>query len=244
MSGDLRGAWETNAARWIAWARTPGHDSYWRFHRDQFLELLPPPGRLAVDLGCGEGRLPRDLKARGYRVVGVEPSPTLAAAAREADPSIDVHCADAAAVPLPDACADLVTAFLSLHDMDEPAAAIREAARLLEPDGRFCVAIVHPLNSAGTFESDEPDGPFTIRGAYLSRHRYADTVERDGLSMTFESMHRPIEDYVGWLAEAGFLVERLREPAIAGGYDRPRGDRWRRVPLFLHLRAVLAERVA
>ena len=100
MSGGLREPWEANAARWIAWARAPGHDSYWRFHRDQFLELLPPPGRLAVDLGCGEGRLPRDLKARGYDVVGVEASPTLAAAAREADPSIEVHCADAAAVPL------------------------------------------------------------------------------------------------------------------------------------------------
>ena len=29
----------------IAWFRTPGHDSYWRYHRDQFLEILPPPGK-------------------------------------------------------------------------------------------------------------------------------------------------------------------------------------------------------
>lgn len=241
MSGDLRASWEANAERWIAWAREPEHDSYWRFHRDQFLELLPPPGRLAVDLGCGEGRLPRDLKARGYAVVGVEASPTLAAAARAADPSIEVHCADAAAVPLPDGCADLAIAFMSLHDMDDPAAAVREAARLLEPGGRFCVAIVHPLNSAGRFEDDEPDSPFTIRGAYLSRHRYADTVERDGLAMTFESAHRPLEDYVGWLADAGFLVERLREPPLPDDASvLPRGIRWQRVPLFLHLRAVRA----
>jgi len=41
--------WERHAADWTRWAREPGHDSYWRFHRDSFLELLPPPGRLSLD---------------------------------------------------------------------------------------------------------------------------------------------------------------------------------------------------
>lgn len=237
--GSLREPWEANARAWIAWAREPGHDTYWRFHRDQFLELVPPQGSRTVDLGCGEGRLSRDLKALGHSVVGVDASPTLVAAAREADPEIEVHLADAAAVPLPDGCADLVVAFMSLHDMDDPAAAVAEAARLLEPGGRICVAVVHPLNSAGAFDGDEPDSPFVISGAYLSRHRYSDVVERDGLTMTFESMHRPLEDAVGWLTDAGFLVERLCEPAVPeDGYDHPRGRRWQRLPLFLHLRAL------
>ena len=61
--GDLREAWETHAQDAIAWFRAPDHDSYWRFHRDQFLELLPAPGRRTLDIGCGEGRLSRDLKA-------------------------------------------------------------------------------------------------------------------------------------------------------------------------------------
>jgi hypothetical protein len=43
--------WEAEARQWIQWARTPEHDSYWRFHRDQFLRLLPPPGRQALDIG-------------------------------------------------------------------------------------------------------------------------------------------------------------------------------------------------
>ena len=54
--GDLRAAWEMRAEQLIAWFRTPEHDSYWRYHREQFLELLPPPGRLTLDIGCGEGR--------------------------------------------------------------------------------------------------------------------------------------------------------------------------------------------
>jgi hypothetical protein len=51
---DLRELWETHAAQWIEWARAAGHDSYWSFHRDQFLQIVPPPGRRTIDIGCGE----------------------------------------------------------------------------------------------------------------------------------------------------------------------------------------------
>ena len=52
----LRDAWDRHAGEWISWARAPGHDSDWRFHRDAFLQLVPPPGRLTLDMRCGEGR--------------------------------------------------------------------------------------------------------------------------------------------------------------------------------------------
>ena len=42
-SADLTAAWEKHAAEFIAWAKEPGHDSYWLFHRDQFLELVLRP---------------------------------------------------------------------------------------------------------------------------------------------------------------------------------------------------------
>ena len=35
---DLAAAWREHAGEFIAWARTPGHDSYFRFHRDLFFE--------------------------------------------------------------------------------------------------------------------------------------------------------------------------------------------------------------
>jgi hypothetical protein len=53
--------WDLPADQWIAWPRTPGLDSYERFHREAFLPLIPRPGRLTVDVGCGEGRVSRDL---------------------------------------------------------------------------------------------------------------------------------------------------------------------------------------
>ena len=234
----LRESWETQAVRWVGWARAPGHDSYWRFHRDQFLRLLPAPGRLTVDIGCGEGRLTRHLKQLGHNIVGIDASPSLVAAARTNDSSMDVRVADAAALPLAEATADLAIAFMSLHDIDPMPAAVREIARVLAPGGRLCAAIVHPINSAGRFESDSADAPFTIRGEYLGTFNYSETVERDGLSMTFYSKHRPLESYFVALDEAGLLVETLREPAVPDhAITSNTGRRWQRLPLFLHLRA-------
>ena len=161
--------WEGQAERWVRWAREPGHDTYWRFHRDRFLELLPPPGRLTVDVGCGEGRLARDLTALGHTVLAVDRSPTMVRHAREADPALDVRQADAAALPLGDGEADLLVSFMSLMNTDDLHAAVREAARVLDPAGRYCIALTHSLNTAGAFESEKPDAPFVIEGSYFER---------------------------------------------------------------------------
>jgi SAM-dependent methyltransferase len=236
---DLTGEWEAAAPAFVAWARAPDHDSYWHFHRDVFLELVPPPGRRTLDLGCGEGRLSRDLRRLGHVVTGVDLSPTMVAAAREADPAIEVHLADAADLPFEDGSFDLVVAFMSLQDVDRFEEAIAEAARVLEPNGRFCLAVVHPLNSAGRFAGEEADSEFIVEASYLDRSYYADSVVRDGLEITFASEHRPLQDYSEALAAAGLLIERLREPAVPEHAIRqPRSARWRRLPLFLHLRAL------
>lgn len=231
----LREAWEAEARNWVAWARRPGHDSYWRFHRDRFLALLPPPDGSVLDVGCGEGRLPRDLKARGYEVIGVDGSVTLIEHARELDPDGDYRVADAAVLPLADASVRLVTAFMSLHDIDDMPAAVREIARVLRPGGHLCAAVMHPTASSGRFVERTPDAPFVIRDSYFATRRYADAVERDGLPMTFTSNHRPLEAYFEALEAAGLLVERLIE---VGDSTAPPGDRWQRMPLFLDFRAI------
>ncbi|MFL5979842.1 MAG: class I SAM-dependent methyltransferase, partial [Gaiellaceae bacterium] len=119
--------WERNAADWTRWAREPGHDSYWRLHRERFLELLPAPGRLTLDVGCGEGRLARDLKERGHNVRAFDAAPALVAAARDADPSLEVTQADAAALPLEDGASDLVVSFMVLMNVDDLTGVVREA---------------------------------------------------------------------------------------------------------------------
>ena len=231
--------WERHAADWMRWAREPGHDSYWRFHRDRFLELLPPPGRLTLDVGCGEGRLARDLKERGHNVRAFDAAPALVEAARRADRSLEVMQADAAGLPLEDGASDLVVSFMVLMNVDDLAGVASEAGRVLEPGGRFCIAITHPINTAGEFETSEPESAFVIRESYFEPHRTDLEAERGGLTMTFVDLHRPLQDYADALEEAGFLIERIRE---VGDEEEPSQResqlRWRRLPLFLHLRAV------
>jgi SAM-dependent methyltransferase len=193
-----------------------------------------------LDLGCGEGRLARDLTALGYRTAGVDISRAMIAAARDADPSGRYEVANAAETPFADASFDLVTAFMSLQDMEDMPAAVAEAARVLRRGGCFGIAIVHPLNSAGGFESLAPEAAFRLEGPYLRERKYADEGGRDGLRIRFASYHRPLGAYFAALEEHGFLVDRLREVTVdARSVEaRPDRERWLGIPLFLHLRAL------
>jgi SAM-dependent methyltransferase len=222
-------SWESEASNWIVWARKPGFDSYWRFHRDSFLPDLPTPGKLTLDVGCGEGRLSRDLAALGHRVIGVDSSTTMLAAAREADPEGEYVEADAAELPFEDGVADLVVAFMSLMELEDIRPATSEIARVLAPGGVLAAAVVHPLNSA-TLPRDEDTDRFSIR-AYREPHPYSDSIAREGLAMTFRSFHFSLEGYWRAIRDAGFVVEDLREI-----YDDEH-PLWREVPLFMHLHA-------
>jgi SAM-dependent methyltransferase len=240
-SADLRGAWADHAAEWIEWARAPGHDSYAQFHKEAFLPLLPAPGRKTLDLGCGEGRVSNDLAGLGHRVVGIDRSAEMIEAARAAYPEIAFEVADAASLPFRDESFDCVVAFMSLHDTDDLEAAIGECGRVLREGGRLCFAIIHPLNSAGWFDDVTADAGFVIEGSYLDESFYEHSRARDGLTMTFVSKHRPLQSYSDALAGAGFLIESIRESGVPDTVLREPAPRWRRIPLFLHCRAVKAE---
>jgi SAM-dependent methyltransferase len=232
----VSGLWEREALDWVAWAREPGHDSYWRYS-PLFFDLVPPPRRRALDLCCGEGRLSRDLAARGHTVVGLDASPTLLDFAREADPEGEYVLGDATALPFEDASFDLVVVYNALMDVEDMAGAVAEAARVLEPGGRLCVSLVHPLAYVGRFGGDEPDAPFVFRTPYFERRETHERFERAGLGMTFHSHMRPLEDYTRALEDAGLVLDALREPADPGGEPR-----WQRIPNFLFLRAFRPQR--
>jgi ubiquinone/menaquinone biosynthesis C-methylase UbiE len=234
----LSEAWEKEAKRWATWARKPGHDSYWQFHRDQFFSLLPGPGMLTVDVRCGEGRVTRDLKRLGHKVIGIDASATLIRLAREEDPKGKYFDAPASCMPLEDACADLAIAFMSLQDVDDLEPSVLEIARVLQNGGRICLAIVHPINSAGKFASEAADSEFIIKDSYLEEYRYSDWFERAGLEMTFYSQHRPLERYSRALEQAGMVIEAIREHRVPDhAASKPAARRWQRLPLFMHIRA-------
>lgn len=233
----LAEGWDSQAHEWIAWTRT-GLDSY-RSHREEFLPLIPSPGHLTVDIGCGEGRVSRELHALGHRVLAIDRSLTMSrsTAAHPVDP-VPAIVADAAELPLATGTADRAVAFMSLHDIDHMPAAVGEIARILTIGGHLVIAIVHPINSAGHFpgDKDDPTRPFVIDESYTQPKRYVTTRTRGGRTMTYHGEHRPLHAYTEALADAGFVIDRLHEPTNPD----PR-DKWHRIPLFLHILATLQQ---
>jgi SAM-dependent methyltransferase len=209
------GVWLAEAAGWAAWARQ-GDDGFAGFRA-----LLPPPGRATLDLGCGEGRFARALAVGGHRVTGADVSPDLVELARQADPDGTYAVADAEELPFPDAAFDLVVAFNVLSCVGNLERAVSEAARVLEPGGRLCLSVVHPLYTAGRAENRA----WILEGRYLEERLHTEHVRRGEVELTFANVHRPLEAYTGALERAGLELEALREP------------RWELVPMFLYLRA-------
>jgi SAM-dependent methyltransferase len=233
--------WEGRADQWLAWARTPGFDAYWSY-RDAFFALVPPPGGRTLEIGCGEGRVSRDLTARGHRVTALDASPTLLDAARERESAVEYVLGHAEALPFADASFDVVVAYNVLMDVADMPAAVAEAARVLSPGGCFCVCVTHPFSDAGRWASpDDDDSAFVVEASYLGARRFEMTIERGGNTMRFDGMAYPLEDYARALEAAGLAIEAMREPAAAGMLgDRPEREawvRWRRIPMFLMWRA-------
>ncbi len=207
----LADAWEENARDWIAWARTPLHDGvFWQGTWPLLREICPATDGTVLDLGCGEGRVARLLGQAGQRVIGVERSPTLARAAASGSPPAPVDLADAAALPIASNSISVVIACMSLLDMDDFDGAIKETARVLRPGGQFCIAVPHPFETAG--DAQLPDRElFRFPYPYQQPRRYQDHFERDGLAMTFVSMHRPLSAYITALFSNSMIITELRE---------------------------------
>ena len=71
------------------------HDFVWKYGSDVVSLLAPQPGERILDLGCGTGHLSAQIVESGARVVGVDRSPEMIQAARQAYPKLKFEIADA-----------------------------------------------------------------------------------------------------------------------------------------------------
>ena len=106
-----------------------------------------------LDIATGTGALLRQLARAHVRprsVVGVDRSSAMLARVPKLPPGWGLALQDAAALPFPDDCFDVVTASYLLHLLDpaERAAVIGEVKRVLAPGGRFGSITVAPPRRA------------------------------------------------------------------------------------------------
>lgn len=238
-----RRPWEEEARNWITWARTPGHDVFSYYAPSFFEEIVPAAKGLTLEIGCGEGRVARQLASIAHNVVALDSSSTLARSAREAGAQSAYLLADATALPFADATFQTVVAYNSLQTMDmfaDMSKAVREACRVLKPSGHLCLCVAHPMTDVGHAKEPLAGGELVTSGSYFEHQRVNETAMKDGLKMRFHGWTYTLEDYVRALEEAGLLIERMREPQPSATQveQRPSLTGWRRVPLFLFIRAV------
>ncbi len=118
-------------------------DEHWWFATrtwaiDKWLgQLRPPSGLEILDVGCGAGNMIHHLSRYGHvRGIEVDPRPVKIAQSR----GYDVRRADAAkGIPFEDASFDLVTALDVIEHVEDDAAVLRQARRVLKPGGHLLV---------------------------------------------------------------------------------------------------------
>lgn len=227
--------WTEVAEQWIAWARLPDHDAFWAY-RDNFTRFVGFGSGRVLEVGCGEGRISRELKALGYRVTATDAVAAMVEAARQADSAEEYRVAGAGALPFADAQFDLVMAYNVLMDIEDVPVALREMRRVMKRDGVLFISLVHPFRDRGRFAGPEPDAPFVVEGSYFGRERFEGEERHGGLTMHFAGWSQPLEDYMAALEQAGLAVVALREPVPDDTAD-DRLRSYRRIPLFLWLKA-------
>jgi len=211
--------WETHADWWID-GFTDGADPE---YVEQILPLASEElagARRIIDIGCGDGQISRVAAATGCDVVGVDPTWSCIATAQERAGGPAFARAAAAALPFADSSFDVAVACLVFEHIDDVDDAIAEVARVLEPGGRFCFFLNHPILQApgSVWVEDhmvDPPEQYWRLGPYLDE---TETVEEVQLDVWIRFIHRPLSRYVNALAANGLTVERMLEPAPPPGF--------------------------
>lgn len=119
-------------------------------------DLLPlfgllDPGWTVADLGAGTGVLAAAVAPFVERVVVVDRSPEMLAAARERMPSsgtVEFHEGEVEQLPLADETVDVAVLSLVLHHLPDPARVLAEARRILKPGGRLVLVDIREHDRA------------------------------------------------------------------------------------------------
>ncbi len=187
------------AADYRAEFEAPHRAAYDTLARDAVTSSLGP-GSTVVDVGCGVGRWADWLVEAGRRVIGVEPSPAMARAARahRHGPAFRIIEDDVDGADIEPRSADVVVAMGSIQYAPDPDASIARMAGWLRPGGHLWVLV----DSLGGLVSEllrRGDSSQAVDRALTARARF----ERGDLS---------VEHHL-------FDATRLRQAFTAAGLD-------------------------
>jgi 2-polyprenyl-6-hydroxyphenyl methylase/3-demethylubiquinone-9 3-methyltransferase len=168
--------------------------------------LIPPatrPGAVLVDLGCGGGLLAPHVAGKGYRHVGVDLLRSGLEQARAH--GVDVVLADVARLPLPNGCADVVSAGELLEHVDDVPATVAEACRILRPGGWLVLDTLNRTALAGFLAVRVAEGLLpSVRGLhdpalFVSPARLRALCARHGVPLEVRGVRPTAPSLARWL---------------------------------------------
>lgn len=211
--------WEANA-QWWQDGFTEGADAE---YEEQILPMAAAHldgARRVLDVGTGEGQLAR-LAARRQTtslVIGVDPTQAQVQTANQRNQGPGYARAAAARLPFPDHAFDTVIACLVFEHIDDVDEAVKEVARVLEPNGRFLFFLNHPLlqtPGSGWIDDRILEEQYWRIGPYLTEDKSLEEVEKD---VFIPFIHRPLSRYINAMADNGLTVMRMEEPSPPPGF--------------------------
>lgn len=235
----LRTEWEDFSNEWIARSESEADAAREGLLDDWMLEIVGDVTDLdVIDLGCGEGRFCRMLAAKGARTLGVDLQPAFIDYANsKASPAEHYQIGNMQELDnVQDASFDLAVSYISLVDVPDQEAAVREAFRVLVPGGRFVVCNLSPMATAWI-----SDGPWYRDEDGTKLHFVLDHYATEGARrLVFSSgheltnFHRMLSTTIKDFLVAGFSLTGLHEPLPTPSQLAriPANDDLFRVPIF------------
>jgi demethylmenaquinone methyltransferase / 2-methoxy-6-polyprenyl-1,4-benzoquinol methylase len=201
--------------------------SFWqdpRWRRALVSAVAPRDGERVLDVATGTGMVAAELLSRAEcSVVGIDQSAEMLAGARArfaavGHARVELLEGQAEALPFADASFDALTFTYLLRYVDDPAATVRELARVVRPGGRvasleFGVPPWLPARVAWRF--------YTAIGlpalGRLASREWAEVGRFLGPSIRGFYARHPLEQLVGYWEQAGLRDVQVRRRSLGGG---------------------------
>lgn len=175
-------------------------DGQLKWARELRSRLMMGGNEAILDVGCGDGKITADFASAlpDGRVVGIDSSPEMIAYATRTYgniPNLSFDCQDARSFEAGQGF-DIVFSNATLHWFGDHLAFLRAAHRALRPGGKLIISCGGKGNAADIIQV------------------FADLAAGTRWGRYFTDFHTPYffygpDDYIPWLHETGFMIDRL-----------------------------------